>query len=360
MKAAVLHQVGEPKLELRDDLATIEPGPNDVKVRIRATGVCHSDLSATNGTLPIMLPAVLGHEGAGDVVAVGSAVGDIKAGDRVIVCWMPSCGSCKFCIGGQPNMCIVYAVNAFVHPNFLMGQTPVFSMAGTGTFAEEVVLPRPGVVKVGSDVPYDVASLIGCGVMTGVGAAINTAQVRPGSSVLVVGCGGVGISVIQGARLAGAAEIVAVDMVDKKLDWARQFGATRAVTPDALPQMVQEVTGGDGFDYGFEVVGRSQTIRSVFDATRRGGTTIVVGAGAADDMVSFSAFELFVQEKTIKGSMYGSADVRRDFPRLVALWRAGRLDLDAMITRRIGLEDINDAFAAMQSGEVIRQVIEFA
>jgi len=232
-------------------------------------------------------------------------------------------------------------------------------MAGAGTFAEQLVLLEHGAVKIDKDVPMDVASLLGCGVMTGVGAAINSAKVEPGSSVVVFGCGGVGISTIQGARIAGASTIVAVDMVDRKLDWAKQFGATHAVTPADLPQAQRELTGGSGFDYAFEVVGRSETIKAAYDATRRGGTTVVVGVGRADDMVSFSAFDLFYGEKALKGTYYGSANIRRDFPRLLSLWRAGRLDLDGMITRRLAIEDVNEAFDAMASGEVIRQVITF-
>jgi S-(hydroxymethyl)glutathione dehydrogenase/alcohol dehydrogenase len=208
-------------------------------------------------------------------------------------------------------------------------------------------------------VPFDVASLLGCGVMTGVGAAINAAKVEPGSSVVVFGCGGVGISTIQGARIAGASTIVAVDMVERKLEWAKQFGATHAVTPAELPEVQRELTGGVGFDYAFEVVGRGDTIKAAYDATRRGGTTVVVGVGRADDMVAFSAFDLFYAEKTIKGTYYGSANIRRDFPRLLALYRSGGLDLDGMITRRLVLDDVNDAFDAMSSGEVIRQVISF-
>ena len=360
MKAAVLHQVGDSKLDVRDDVAPVPPGPTDVRVRIRATGVCHSDLSAMRGTLPQSLPAVLGHEGAGEIVEVGEAVTGLSIGDHVIVCWLPACGHCRYCIGGQPYLCMHYVVQAFTTPNFLIGgDTPAFGMAGTGTFGEEVTLPQVGAIKIEPDVPFDVAALLGCGVMTGVGAAINAARVEPGSSVVVVGCGGGGVSVIQGARIAGAAEIVAVDTADSKLAWAKEFGATASVRPEDLPQAIQEITAGEGFDYGFEVVGRSATIRSVYDATRRGGTVIVVGAGATDDFVQFNAFELLFSEKTIRGSLYGSSNIRRDCQRLIGLWRTGRLDLERMITRRITLDEVNDAFEAMEAGTVIRQVIAF-
>lgn len=359
MKAAVLHNVGDTRLDVRDDVTTTGVGAGKVRVRIKATGVCHSDLSAMNGTIPVAVPAVLGHEGAGEVIELGPGVTSVAEGDHVVVCWSPQCGACRDCRNGQPQLCMAYMINAFSDAHFALGGTPLFGMAGAGTFAEELVLLEQGAVRIDKDVPFDVASLLGCGVMTGVGAAINAARVEPGSSVVVFGCGGVGISVIQGARLSGAATILAVDKVDGKLDWAKQFGATHAVTPDGLHAAQQELTGGAGFDYGFEAVGRSQTIKAAYDATRRGGTTVVVGVGRADDMVSLSAFDLFYNEKNLRGTYYGSANVQRDFPRLLDLWRAGRLDLDGMITRRLAIDDVNDAFQAMRDGEVIRQVIQF-
>jgi S-(hydroxymethyl)glutathione dehydrogenase/alcohol dehydrogenase len=359
VKAAVLQTIGSTTLEVRDDVEAVPVTDGKVRVKIRATGVCHSDLSAMTGTIPVAMPAVLGHEGAGEVVEVGPGVTGLKPGDHVVICWSPQCGKCAQCTGGQPQLCMTLVAEAFGEPRFTAGDLTLFGMSGTGTFAEELVVPEAAAIKIGKDVPFELASLIGCGVMTGVGAVMNAAQVEPGSSVLVIGCGGVGISAIQGAQICGAAKIVAVDMVPKKLDWAKQFGATHAVTPDDLPKAIQEVTRGAGFDYAFEVVGRSSTIRMTYDATRRGGTTVVVGVGPTDDMVSFSAFELFYNEKNLRSSYYGSANIRRDFPRLLDLWRAGRLDLEGMITRRLQLDDINDALTAMQAGDVIRQVITF-
>jgi len=360
MRAAVLHQIGDTKLEVRSDVGTVDVGPGLVRVKIRATGVCHSDISAMRGILPQNAPAVLGHEGAGEVVEVGEGVTHVAPGDHVVICWVPPCGVCHFCIGGQANLCLVGTMDSFMNGRFVVNGVTHFGMAGTGTFAEELVVLASAAQKISADVPWDVASLIGCGVMTGVGAAINTAKVVPGSSVVVFGAGGVGISVIQGARICGAAELVAVDMVPAKLEWAKKFGATHAVTPEDLPALSAELTGGEGFDYAFEVVGRSEVIRSAYDNTRRGGTCVVVGAGSAEDMVQLSALELFAMEKKLLGTIYGSADVRRDYGRLIRLWEAGRLDLEGMITRKVELEDINEAFAAMESGEVIRQVIEFA
>jgi S-(hydroxymethyl)glutathione dehydrogenase/alcohol dehydrogenase len=356
MRAAVLRQTGDETVDVADDVEVVPTDAGLVRVAIHATGVCHTDLSAMNGTIPQTAPCVLGHEGSGEVVEVGAGVEGLQVGDHVIVAWVPPCGTCADCLRGQPNLCMTGFITG--GPRFRIGGEPVHGMAGTGTFAEELVIPGAAAVKIPDDVPWDVASLIGCGVMTGVGAAINTARVRPGSNVVVFGCGGVGISVIQGARICGAAEIVAVDLVEGKRQNALRFGATDAVSPEELGAVSGVVTGGGGFDYGFEVIGLGSTIRATFDAVRRGGTAIVVGAGRADDTVEFSAFELFFSEKVLLGSLYGSADVRVDFSRLIRLWRAGRLDLEGMISNKIGLEDINQAFADLQRGDVIRTVVE--
>jgi S-(hydroxymethyl)glutathione dehydrogenase / alcohol dehydrogenase len=359
MRGAVLHEVGKP-LEIRDDLVLRDPGPGEVLVALRASGVCHSDLSLQNGTLTAAPPVVLGHEGAGEVVATGPGVTDVAAGDHVILVWIPPCGSCALCLGGQPQLCTVAREARAGQVSPLRGPDgPVALGLGIGTFGEQTLVPRPAVVPIDPSVPFDVAALVGCGVMTGVGAAINTAKVTPGSTVAVIGCGGVGINVIQGARLAGAATIVAVDRMASKLDMAAKFGATHQVRDDALAGAVGDLTGGAGFDYVFEVVGRSSTIRLAWDATRRGGTTVVVGAGSRTDLVSFSAGELFSSEKKLLGCLYGSADVRTDFGRLLRLWQAGRLDLTGLVSRRIALDEVNDAFAAMEAGEVVRSVIEF-
>ena len=359
VRAAVVEAYGQEKAEIRSDVDVAAPGPGQVRVKMHATGVCHSDLSAMAGILPAALPCVLGHEGAGEVVELGPGVTGIAPGDRVIISWVPPCGACRTCLRGEPNLCMELTMAAFGSPNFSIGGNPFFGMAGTGTFAEELTVPQAGCIPLADDVPWEIGALIGCGVMTGVGAALNTAKVKPGSTVAVIGCGGVGIAAIQGARICGAAEIVAIDQVEGKLAWAKKFGATQGVMGDAVQDVLQSVTGGEGFDYVFEVVGRSETIRQAWDLTRRGGTTVVVGAGRMEDMVSFSAFELFFSEKKLLGSYYGSGDVRRDFDLLLALWRAGRLDLDGMITQRLSLDDLNDAFAALKSGEVIRQIITF-
>lgn len=358
MQAAVIHQQGQDKVDIRDDITTMDPGPGEVRVRIRATGVCHSDVSVMNGTIPHPVPAVLGHEGAGEVVDVGAGVTNVKEGDRVIVTWVPPCGECQLCLGGQANLCRVITMKTFANPRFLLDGKPIMGFAGTGTWAQEVVMPSQAVVPVGQDVPFDVAALIGCGVMTGVGAVINTAKLVPGSSAVVFGAGGVGISVIQGARVAGAAEIVAVDPLPQKREWALRFGATHAVTPEELPEVMKTIGAGDGFDYAFEVVGRPETIRASYDAARKGGTAVVVGVGRADQKIEFNAYELFSQEKALLGTIYGSSDVRRDFDRVVRLWRAGRLDIEGMISRRLTFDQLNEALETLHGGEVIRQVVE--
>jgi S-(hydroxymethyl)glutathione dehydrogenase/alcohol dehydrogenase len=222
-----------------------------------------------------------------------------------------------------------------------------------------MIMPQQGVVKIDPETPHEIASLVGCGVMTGVGAALNTAKVTPGSSVVVFGCGGVGISAIQGARVAGASEIVAVDLVDSKLEDAQRFGATHAVKPDDLDGAKQAITGGDGFDFAFEAIGLPVTMRNAYDVTRRGGTTCIIGVGGLDKTVSFNAFELFFDEKKFMGSYYGSADVRSDFNRMLNLWKNGRLDLEGMISKKITIDDVNDAVADLKAGTVIRSVITF-
>jgi S-(hydroxymethyl)glutathione dehydrogenase / alcohol dehydrogenase len=359
VKAAVLNAIGDDKLELRDDVTTIDPEPTQVRIRVRATGICHSDMSAMNGTLPALAPGIVGHEAAGEVVEVGSAVTNLAPGDHVVLSFVPPCGGCPACLRGQPHLCGVHAIRAYMEPRFRAGDQPLFGFAGLGTFAEELVVPQEGAVKIDKDVPFEVGALVACGVLTGVGAVINTAKVEPGSKVVVIGCGGVGISTIQGARVAGASVIVAVDPLVEKHEVAKKFGATHATTPEGLQELNAQLTASEGFDYSFDVVGIPETIRSAFDIARRGGTVVVVGAGRGDAMVQFSAQELFLHEKRILGSFYGSADIRRDYHRMLGLWKAGRLDIEGMISRRIGLADINDGLQALRGGTVIRQVVLF-
>ncbi|HXQ44062.1 MAG TPA: Zn-dependent alcohol dehydrogenase [Acidimicrobiales bacterium] len=359
VRAAVLRQVGAP-FEVEE--ITLEPvGPRDVRVRMAASGVCHSDLSVQNGTIPFMFPTVLGHEGSGVVAEVGTDVTRVTVGDHVVLTWMPPCRQCFWCLAGQPMLCTTGMAESLGGPYGSVGGTKLIRGLGTATFAEETLVPERQVVPVDRAAPLELAALVGCALSTGIGAVWHTAGVEPGSTVAVIGCGGVGLSVIQGARLAGASTIVAVDHMGSKLDAARSVGATDVVdsSQEDAVAAVQARTDGRGVDYAFEVVGRASTIRVAFEAARRGGTAVLVGAGSPSDQVAFSAFELFVGAKTLVGCVYGSTDPDRDFPSLVDLVTRGTIDAETMVSRRIGLDDINDAFRAMEAGEVVRSVIAF-
>ena len=358
MRAVILRELNQD-FEIRDDVELHGPGPGEVRMRMVASGLCHSDVSFQNGTAPVRLPSVVGHEGAGEILAVGEGVDGVAVGDHAVISWVPPCGRCFFCLERQPNLCLTGLIQAATTPHFKLGDEDIFSGVGTATFAEETVIPAAGAIVIPKDIPLDIAALVGCGVMTGVGAVVNAARLRPGSSVLVIGCGGVGVSVIMGARAAGAAEIVAVDTVERKLEWAQQFGATHTAKPEELEALKGELTQGRGFDYAFEVVGVTDTIQTAWANTRRGGTTVVVGMPRAGQMVELDAYEIFFSEKTLVSSFYGSGDVRTDFLRWLRMWQRGQLDLEAMVTRRIDLGEVNDGVRAMLAGEVIRTVIEF-
>ncbi|MGH8990494.1 MAG: Zn-dependent alcohol dehydrogenase [Acidimicrobiia bacterium] len=366
-RAAVLTGIGNT-LEIRDDVEVEAPRAGEVKLRVAASGVCHSDLSIQNGTLMSPLPCVLGHEGAGEIVEVGEGVDGLAVGDHVVVSWVPQCGECFYCRKGQRHLCEKGAIGA-ITGGMLDGTTrlssgggPLFQMAGAGTFSEFIVIPAIAAVKIDPDVDLRVAALIGCGVLTGVGAALNTARIAEGDTVAVVGCGGVGLNVIQGARVAGAAEVIAVDTAPAKLDMAKTFGATGSVdasTGSAVSGLM-EATSQRGADVVFEVVGSGPTIEQAVTMTRRGGQTVLVGVPRMDVMLTVPAFiGMVVAEKTISGCWYGSSDVSRDVPRIVNLWREGRLRLEELISQEITLEGIEDAFQAMGSGEVARSVIVY-
>ncbi len=359
VRAAVVHEVGAPFVI--EDIELAPTGPHDVRVAMAASGVCHSDLSVQKGTIPFMFPTVLGHEGAGVVVEVGPAVTRVVPGDHVVLTWMPACRQCFWCLRGQVMLCEVGLTESLSGAYATMRGTSLVRGLGTATFGEHTLVPEAEVVRIDPSVPLELAALVGCALSTGVGAVWNTARVTPGSTVAVVGCGGVGLSVIQGARLAGAGTIVAVDQVASKLELAAAMGATAVVDASAEDAVaaVRAHTAGRGADFGFEVVGRADTIRTVFAAVRRGGTAVLVGAGSPAEQVSFSAFELFVDAKTVMGCVYGSTDADRDFPVLVDLVRRGAIDAERLVTRRIGLDDITDAFRAMEAGEVARSVIVY-
>lgn len=358
MRAVVLRDVGLP-LEVTGDLEVKGPEAGEVRVSLGASGVCRSDLSLLDGTIPWPMPCVPGHEGAGTVVEVGSGVRSVGVGDRVILSWIPVCGRCFFCRRNESNLCVGEGLVSVGGERVELSGESISQGIGLGTFCEQTVVREESVVPIPEDVPIEVAALIGCGVMTGVGAAVNGAGVEPGARVAVFGCGGVGINVIQGARVCGAGSILAVDPVGRKREWAEGFGATDVCSPEDAQGVMEEVTGGVGFDYVFEVVGSPDVIRSAWDMTRRGGSLTVVGAGAPDALVSFSAAELFSLEKSVQGCLYGSGNVQRDFGRWVELWRTGRLDLEGLISKRIQVEEVPQAFDDMREGTVIRSVVVF-
>lgn len=355
-------------LTLRDDVVVEPPRAGEVRIRVAACGVCRSDLSMLDGTIPIPMPAVLGHEASAVVEEVGDGVTGLEPGDHVVVSWVPQCGSCFFCRRGQPHLC--QAADAVLlagglldgTPRLRLDDGPLFQMCGTGTFSEETVVPACSVVKVADDLPFHVAALLGCSVLTGVGAALNTATIRPGDSVAVVGCGGVGLNVIQGARIAGAETIVAVDVHPAKLATAQAFGATHAVDASVVDpaNAVRDLTAQRGADVAFEVLGLGLTIDQAVAMSRRGGQVVLVGIPRLDVMLTLPAMlGLVLSERTIKGCWYGSSDIRRDVPLLVDHYRAGRLQLDELVTRRIDLSEVNAALEAMKSGQVARSVIVY-
>jgi S-(hydroxymethyl)glutathione dehydrogenase / alcohol dehydrogenase len=329
-----------------------------------ACGVCHSDLSVINGTIPMPLPCVLGHEGAGVVEEVGPGVTHVKAGDHVIMSFVPNCGRCFFCLNGQANLCTALPPGGMQldgTSRLRLGDRQLAAMTALGNMAEEVVCPGISVVPIDRDVPLRTAALVGCGVTTGVGAAIKTAKVTPGSTVAVFGCGGVGLSVIQGARLAGADRIIAVDLAPNKLELAARFGATDLVSAGAGDPVAQirELTHGLGVDYAFEVIGVPKVVQQAYEATRRGGTLTVVGVGKLTEQISFNALLLPLQGKTIKGSMYGDVNPRVDFPKLLDLDRRGKLDLGGLVTQTYAIDQAPQAFADLEAGRNARGVITF-
>ena len=366
-KAAVMTGIDQP-LEIREDIEVEAPHAGEIKVRMSASGVCHSDLSMQNGTMMAATPIVLGHEGAGVVEEVGEGVTTVKPGDKVVISWVPQCGECFFCAKNQGYLC-ERASAALATGGLLDGTTrmssqgaPLFQMAASGTFSEVTIVPEIGAVKIDDDIDMRVAALIGCGVLTGVGAAMNTANIQKGDTVAVVGCGGVGLNVIQGARIAGAGEIIAIDMNETKLQMAKEFGATATVNAsqtDPVSQ-VMAMTGERGADVALEVIGLQQTIDQTITMTRRGGQAILVGVPRMDVMLNLPAFfGVVLAEKTIKGCWYGSSNVQKDVPKLIKLYKSGELKLDELISRTIKLDEVNEAFDTMKTGEVARSVISY-
>lgn len=357
-RGAILRTIGKP---LEVDEITLAPlAPEQVRVRIVASGVCHSDLSQATGALPAGTPCVLGHEGAGVVESVGSDVHHVKPGDHVVIAWVAACGHCWFCLRGEVHLCRNAIRDTYSMPYATdAGGNALFTSMGVSSFATATNCLARAVVPIDTDIPLDIASLIGCGVATGAGAALNTAPVEHGSAVAVIGLGGVGLASLMAAKVRGAAQIIAIDPVASRRETAIALGATHAVNPadgDVVKQ-VRSITGRRGADYVFEAVGRRATIESAIEATRRGGTTCIVGAAPVDERVSLSAYDLYMHAKTLVGCQYGSVVPGRDFPMLLNLWRTGRLPLERLITGRVTLDEVNGAFDDLRSGSGIRSVI---
>ena len=359
MQAAVFRAVNEAMAV--EDVRIDKPGPREVLVRTAAAGVCHSDLHFFNGTYPGQTPCVLGHESAGVVEQVGDAVTYVQPGDHVITCLSVFCGHCEYCLTGHMSLCQEPEVRRSKEdePRLSQAGGGLAQFANLGSFAEQMLVHEHSVVKIRPDMPLDRAALIGCGVTTGVGAVIHTAGVEPVATVAVIGCGGVGLSCINGAAIAGASQVIAVDLVASKLELARNFGATDAVDAAAGDpvEQVRELTGG-GVHYAFEAIGVAKCAEQAFRMVRRGGTATVIGMIPPGHMVQLHGPD-FLSEKRIQGSMMGSNRFRVDMPRFVDFYLQGKLHLDDMISGRIALAEVTDALRVLEKGEVARSVILF-
>lgn len=350
-----------PGEEARVEEFTIDdPGPNEVLVRIVASGVCHTDLGVKRGTYGTSgYPFLLGHEGAGFVEAVGPGVTRPAVGDHVILAWRAPCGSCRFCRVGQPHVCAA-SFNAEKRMRTHDGLT-LNPVLGIGTFCTHTLVHADQAITIDADLPSAQMSLIGCGVMTGVGAALYSAGVRPGTSAAVFGCGGVGDSVIQGARLAGATTIIAVDIDPRKLEWAKEFGATHTVNAREVDPVakIKEITGGNGVNYSFEAVGRAETLEQALFCRDLAGTCVLIGVPGPGPVLNLPLQSFFDLGGSFRVSWYGDCLPTRDFPLLANWYRQGQLNLDTVVSRTIALEDAEAAFEAMERGETLRSVITF-
>ena len=360
MKAAVMRAIGEP---LRiEDIQVDGPGLREVLVRTAATGVCHSDLHVLEGSLPTALPTVLGHEPAGVVEAVGAEVRHVAPGDHVIGCLSAFCGACEYCLAGRPNLCEGEATmrRAGEPPRLSKDGEPIVQFVHLSAFAERMLVHENALVRIRRDVPLDRAALIGCGVTTGLGAVFNTARLPAGRTAAIIGCGGIGLSVVQGCRIAGAARIVAVDTAAWKLDLAARLGATDVIDAAAgnpVPPIVEMTSGG--VDYAFEAIGTPATVRQAVRMTRKGGTIVMIGVVPAGTSVELPGADIVLREKRILGCMMGSNRFRTDMPRYVELYRRGQLRLDEMISARLPLDRVNEALEAMRQRAAARSVLVF-
>jgi Zn-dependent alcohol dehydrogenase len=365
IRAAVLPGVGRP-FELAE-LELDPPRAGEALVRLHASGVCHSDQNAIDGTATTPCPAVLGHEGAGVVVSVGPGVTRIRPGQHVALSWAPACGHCEECLRELTHLCSeawpAMGTGGLMDSTTRLSRDgePVYHYSFLSTFADHAVVPERSIVPIPDDVPFEVAGLVGCAVTTGIGAVWFSAGVRPGDRVAVVGCGGVGLSAIMGAAAVGAAPIVAVDVSHEKLEAALSFGATDAVLADADPDVtaerVREVSGG-GVDYAIEATGRPEAMRSAFLSTRARGAAVLIGIPRADAVVELPALSIPRMERRVIGSLYGSARPPRDFGLILDQYRRGRLPLDRLISHRLPLDEIEQAFGLLRSGTALRAVLD--
>ena len=360
MKAAILRSVGSP-LSI-EDVAISKPGPREVLIRTAATGVCHSDLHFYEGSYPTRLPTILGHESAGVVEAVGSEVRSVQPGDHVVTCLSAFCGHCDHCVSGHISRCVSPETQRAKTDEPRLGDSaaPMTQFLHLSAFAEQMLIHENACVRIRPDMPLDRAALLGCAVITGYGAITYSAQVRPGESVAVIGCGGIGLCAINAAALAGAGRIIAIDRIAEKEDLARRFGATDFIDASdgqAVARIIEMTRGG--VDHAIEAIGLAKTAQDAFTMLRRGGTATIVGMIPVGQKVSLNGYE-FLAEKSLKGSNMGSNRFPVDIPRLVDFYMAGRLRLDELISRRIGLHQIEEAFAEMKGGNIARSVITFA
>ncbi|MBI5104468.1 MAG: zinc-dependent alcohol dehydrogenase family protein [Solirubrobacterales bacterium] len=369
VRGAVLREMGlpAPYAESRPlevvELELAPPGPGELLVKVGAAGLCHSDLSVIDGSRPRVMPMVLGHEAAGEVVGLGEGVGDFAVGDHVVLAFVPACGDCGPCRAGRPALCEPGAA-ANTAGTLLSGAIRwgggFHHHLGVSAFAEHIVISQRSAVKVPADLPYELAALFGCAVLTGVGAVLNAAHVREGESVAVFGLGGVGLAAVLGAKLAGAGEIVAVDVVEDKLDLARRLGATEVVRGgEGAVDGVRAATGGHGAETVVETAGNADVLAQAYQATRRGGSTVTVGLPHPARMLSIPAVSLVAEERTLRGSYLGSCVPARDIPRFVDLYREGRLAVDGLLSHRLTLDDLNEGFDRLARGEAVRQAVVF-
>ncbi len=359
-RGAVARDVGKPSQI--ETFVIPPPGPGEARVQILASGVCHTDLSARNGVFGTEgFPFLLGHEGAGVVESVGDGVTNVKAGDHVILAWRAPCGTCRFCLAGKPHLCAA-SLNATTKMHAEADGAELNPVLGIGTFCTHTLVHAKQCIPVDPALPKGQMSLIGCGVMTGVGAALYTAKVEPGSSVAVFGCGGVGDSVIMGSRIAGAATIIAVDLDDQKLEWAKGFGATHLVNPNHGDpvERIKELTDGYGVNFSFEAVGRADTTMQAITSRDLAGTCVIIGVGGPSSTIeNFPLGTFFDLGGSLRVSWYGDCLPTRDFPMLAEWYAQGRLDLDAVVSRTITLDETEEGFHAMERGETLRSVITF-